>query len=200
MLANYDPMPMSSLAELKRRLRPGRVYRRQDLEKWSTSVDRHLKVLVDEGRLEKVGTGLYLAPRTTRFGKAPAAAETLVRAFLKDDRFLIVSPNAFNGLSVGATQLHNAPVVYNLKRHGRFTLGGRPFEFRKKASVPARLTEEVLMVDLLQSLDRLPEDRETVLPKAMMRLRTMDPGRLSKAARDFGSVRVGKLVDQAFAA
>lgn len=191
---------MSALAQLKRHLRPGQVYRRQDLEKWSTSIDRHLKVLVEEGRLEKVGAGLYMAPRPTRFGKAPAAADKLVGAFLKDDRFLVVSPSAFNGLSVGATQMHNVPVVYNLKRHGRFSLGGRTFDFRKKASVPTRLTEEVLMVDLLQSLDLLPEDRETVLPRALQRLQTMDPGRLAKAARDFGSVRVGKLVNQAFAA
>ena len=198
--SRLEGMPMSALAQLKRHLRPGQVYRRQDLEKWSTSIDRHLKALVDEGRLEKVGAGLYMAPRPTRFGKAPAAADKLVGAFLKDDRFLVGSPSAFNGLSVGATQMHNVPVVYNLKRHGRFQLGGRNFDFRKKASVPARLTQEVLMVDLLQSLDRLPEDRESVLSHALQRLRTMDPGLLAKAARDFGSVRVGKLIDQTFAA
>lgn len=188
---------MSALNELKRRLRPGQVYRRQDLAKWSTAVDRHLRQLLEEGRLEKVSGGVYMAPRRTRFGKAPASPEKLVEAFLKDDRFLVVSPNAFNGLGVGATQLYNEPVVYNLKRHGRFRLGGRTFDFRKKSSLPAKLTREVLMVDLLQTLDRLPEDKAELLPRALKRLPAMNHARLRKAAHDFNSVRVERLLDQA---
>jgi hypothetical protein len=69
----------------------------------------------------------------------------------------MVSPNAYNGLGVGTTQLYNETVVYNRKRHGRFTLDGRTYDFRLRASVPPRLTEEVLMVDLLHNLDRLAE-------------------------------------------
>ncbi|WP_046654490.1 hypothetical protein [Brevundimonas diminuta] len=191
---------MSALNELKRHLRPGQVYRRKDLEKFSTSVDRHLRQLVDEGRLKKVSGGVYMVPRKTRFGAAPAAPEKLVETFLNDDRYLLVSPNAYNGLGVGTTQLYNEPVVYNLKRHGRFKLGGRFYQFRKKPSVPARLTEEVLLVDLLQNLDRLAEDKAQVLPRALRRARDMDPGRLAKAARDFGSVRAGRLVCQALKA
>ncbi|MDP3403100.1 MAG: hypothetical protein Q8S03_00340 [Brevundimonas sp.] len=191
---------MSALNDLKKRLRPGQVYRRQDLEKWSNAVDRHVRQLLDEGRLEKVSGGVYMAPRQTRFGKAPARPEKLVEAFLKDDRFLMVSPSAFNGLGVGSTQLYNEPVVYNLKRHGRFKLGGRTYDFRKKSSVPARLTQEVLLVDLLQTMDRLAEDKAELLPRALERARSMDPVRLAKAARDFGSVRAARLVSQAFQA
>lgn len=191
---------MSALNELKRHLRPGQVYRRKDLEKFSTSVDRHLRQLVDEGRLKKVSGGVYMVPRKTRFGAAPAAPEKLIETFLNDDRYLLVSPNAYNGLGVGTTQLYNEPVVYNLKRHGRFKLGGRFYQFRKKPSVPARLTEEVLLVDLLQNLDQLAEDKAQVLPRALRRARDMDPGRLAKAARDFGSVRAGRLVCQALEA
>lgn len=191
---------MSALNELKKRLRPGQVYRRQDLAKWSTAVDRHLRQLVDEGRLKKVSGGLYMAPRKTRYGLAPAPAEKLVESFLKDDRFLMVSPSAYNGLGVGATQLYNEPVVYNLKRHGRFELGGRVYDFRKKPSVPAKLTQEVLLVDLLQNLDRLAENKSEVLPRALRRARDMNPSRLTKAARDFGSVRAERLVSQALEA
>ncbi|MGX9573306.1 hypothetical protein ACWUKX_11605 [Mesorhizobium sp. f-mel] len=191
---------MSALSELKKRLRPGQVYRRKDLAKWSTAVDRHLRQLVEEGRLDRVSGGLYMAPRNTRFGKAPAAAEKLVETFLKDDRFLIVSPSAYNSLGVGTTQLYNEPVVYNLKRHGRFQLGGRMYDFRKKPSVPAKLTQEVLLVDLLQNLDRLPENKAEVLPRALRRARDMNPAQLAKAARDFGSVRAGRLVSQALEA
>ena len=149
---------MSALSELKRHLRPGQVYRRKDLARWSNAVDRHVRQLVDEGRLEKVSAGVYMAPRQTRFGAAPAKPEKLVETFLGGDRFLMVSPNAFNGLGVGTTQLYNEPVVYNRKRHGKFTLDGRVYDFRMRPSVPKRLSKEVLLVDLLHNLDRLPED------------------------------------------
>ncbi|MGE0773986.1 MAG: hypothetical protein AB7G25_01545 [Sphingomonadaceae bacterium] len=185
---------MSALAELKRRLRPGQVYRRKDLARWSTAVDRHLRQLVMEGRLEKVANGLYLVPRQTRFGPAPAKPEKLVQTFLGDDRFLMVSPNAYNGLGVGTTQLHNVPVVYNHKRHGRFKLDGREYDFRMRSTVPSHLTQEVLLVDLLHNLERLPEDASGVLPKALERARGMDRKRLARAVRDFGSARAERLL------
>lgn len=191
---------MLTLNELKKRLRPGQVYRRKDLGKWSTAVDRHLRQLVEEGRLEKVAGGLYMAPRKTRFGKAPAESEKLVETFLKDDRFLMISPCAYNSLGLGTTQLYNELVVYNLKRHGRFQLGGRFYDFRKKPSVPAKLAQEVLLVDLLQNLDRLAENKPEVLPRALKRARDMNAAYLAKAARDFGSVRAQRLVSRALEA
>lgn len=185
---------MSALSELKRHLRPGQVYRRKDLSRWSKAVDRHLRQLLDEGRLEKVSAGVYMVPRKTRFGAAAAKPEKLVEAFLGDDRFLMVSPSAFNSLRVGTTQLHNEPVVYNLKRHGRFMLDGRYYDFRMRSTVPRHLSQEVLLVDLLHNLDRLPEDRSQVLPLALMKARDMDPGRLARAVKDFGSARAGRLL------
>ena len=187
---------MTALAELKRRLRPGQVYRRKDLALWSNAVDRHMRQLVTEGRLEKVANGLYMAPRKTRFGVAPARPEKLVEAFLDDDRFLLVSPSAYNGLSVGTTQLYNVPVVYNHKRHGRFKLDGREYDFRMRSMVPSHLTQEVLLVDLLHNLERLPEDAEGVLPRALERAREMNRKRLARAVRDFGSARVKRLLSQ----
>ena len=185
---------MTALTELTKHLRPGQVYRRKDLARWSTSVDRHLKQLLTEGRLEKVAGGLYMAPRKTRFGNAPATPEKLVRSFLGEDRFLMVSPSAFNGLGVGTTQLHNEPVVYNRKRHGRYKLDGRTYDFRMRATVPAQLSQEVLLVDLLHNLDRLPEDRAEVLPRALERAKTMDKKRLARAVKDFGSARAERLL------
>jgi hypothetical protein len=186
---------MSALNELKRRLRPGQVYRRRDLARWSNAVDRHLRQLVDEGRLEKVSGGVYMAPRKTRFGSAPASPEKLVEAFLGDDRFLMISPNAYNGLGVGTTQLYNEPVVYNRKRHGRMELDGRTYDFRRRPAFPAKLSEEVLLVDLLHNLDRLAEDQAAVLPRALARARRMDRPRLAKAVRDYDSARVRRLLE-----
>src|ERR1700730_3441857 len=98
---------MTRLQELKGRLRPGQVYRREDLTRWSNAVDRHLKQLVEEGTLTKLAGGLYAYPKETAFGKAPAEDNKLVEAFLKGDRFLLASPNAYNGLGVGTTQLYD---------------------------------------------------------------------------------------------
>lgn len=186
---------MSAVMQLKRHLRPGQAYRRKDLARWSSAVDRHLRALVDGGHLEKVSAGVYMTPRKTRFGDAPAKPEKLVEAFLKDDRFLMVSPSAYNGLGVGTTQLYNEPIVYNRKRHGRHELDGRMYDFRLRPSVPAKLTQEVLLVDLVHNLARLPEDQETVLRRALERARTMDRARLNKAVRDFGSARAQRLLE-----
>ena len=185
---------MSAVTELKRRLRPGQVYRRKDLARWSNAVDRHVRQLVDEGLLEKVSGGIYLVPRKTRFGNAPARPENLVETFLGDDRFLIVSPGAYNGLGVGTTQLYNEPVVYNRKRHGRFELDGRVYDFRLRPSVSARLTQEFLLVDLLHNLRRLPEDEASVLPRALERACTMNRARLKRAVHEHGSARARRLL------
>jgi hypothetical protein len=108
-LAYSAPSPyldaMTRLQELKRHLRPGQVYRRQDLARWSNAIDRHLKQLVADGTLTKLRSGLYLFPKDTDFGKAPAEDAKLVETFLRDHRFLLASPNAYNALGVGTTNL-----------------------------------------------------------------------------------------------
>lgn len=154
---------MSALEELKKHLKPGQVYRRADLEPWSTAVDRHLKDLVDEGTLQKMSQGVYYYPTKASFGAVPPEDEKLVGAFLKSDDFLLTSPNLYNSLSVGTTQLYNTCVVYNHKRHGQFELGGKMFDFRLKHKFPKELSEEFLLVDLLNNLNQLAEDRESLL-------------------------------------
>lgn len=183
---------MAKVQELKSRLRPGQVYRRQDLAAWSNAVDRHLKQLVSDGTLTKLAGGLYCFPKQTVFGKVPPKDDTLVETFLKDSRFLLASPNAYNSLGVGTTQLYNRTVVYNHKRHGDFDLGGRKFAFRVKPSFPKTLTREFLLVDLVNNLDQLAEARDEVLERVTGRASSLDPRRLQRAVRDFGSVRTKK--------
>src|SRR5712691_12843786 len=151
---------VTRLAALKKHLLTGQVYRREDLARWSNAVDRHLRQLQNDGTLTKLASGLYAYPKETVFGKAPAEDDKLVATFLKDHRFLLASPNAYNGLGVGTTRLYDQTVVYNHKRHGNFSLGGRTFEFRVKPSFPKTLSREFLLVDLVNNLDRLAESRE----------------------------------------
>ena len=183
---------MTTIQEFKRHLRPGQVYRREELALWSNAVDRHLKQLVSDGTLTKLAPGLYLYPKETVFGKAPAEDDKLVGAFLKDRRFLLASPNTYNMLGVGTTQLYDKTVVYNHKRHGSFTLGGRTFEFRVKPSFPKTLSPEFLLVDLVNNLDRLAESKREVLERVREQAPSFDSRRLQRAARDYGNVRTKK--------
>ncbi|MGV3530560.1 MAG: hypothetical protein ACO1OO_16785 [Flavisolibacter sp.] len=184
---------MAVTNKLTRRLTPGKVYRREDLEQYSPAVDRDLNHLVQQGSLRKAARGVYYVPRKTAFGQAPPEDKELVRGFLRDDRFLITSPNAYNSLGVGTTQLYNEPVVYNHKRHGRFKLGNRVFDFRVKPHFPRQVTEAFLLVDLLNNLNDLAEDREEVLARVAGKAKTMDATRLRAAVRRYGSVRTRKL-------
>lgn len=191
---------MTKLDQLKKHLKPGRAYRRGDLMPWSTSVDRHLKQLVESGVLKKLSGGLYAYPKETAFGPAPATDKDVVSVFLRDDRFLLASPNAYNSLGVGTTQLYDKTVVYNHKRHGEFQLGGRKFAFRVKPRFPKSLTEEFLLVDLVNNLGQLAEARDEVLKRAMDRAVASDGPRLRRAVRDYGNERTKKLFLRALAA
>jgi hypothetical protein len=186
---------MKQVDALRKHLKPGEVYRRGYLARWSNAVDRHLKVLVDTNVLTKLAGGLYAYPKETAFGKAPATDEKLVETFLKDSRFLLASPNAYNGLGVGTTQLYDRTVVYNHKRHGEFQLGGRKFTFRSKPHFPKTMTKEFLLVDLVNNLDQLAETKSEVLDRVKERVASFDGPRLRRAVRDYGSVRTRKFFD-----
>lgn len=188
---------MTKQEELKQHLRPGQVYRRAQLAAWSNAVDRHVKQLVDEGVLVKLSGGMYHYPQKTAFGAAPADDEALVRAFLKDDRFILTSANDYNALGVGTTQLYNETVVYNYKRHGRYKLGGRIFDFRIKPDLPKTLSREFLLVDLVNNLDRLAEDHPVVLERVKVKARAMKGDALVNAIRYYGTVSTRKFFAQA---
>ena len=143
---------------------------------------------MNDGTLTKLRGGLYLYPKDTVFGKAPPEDDKLVGTFLKDDRFLLASPNAYNSLGVGTTQLYNKTVVYNHKRHGEFTLGGRKFDFRMKPSFPKTLSKEFLLVDLVNNLNQLAENKQEVLARVKECAASYDMSRLQRAARNYGKV------------
>lgn len=183
---------MTKLDELKQHLQPGQVYRRAQLAQWSNAVDRHIRQLLEDGTLVKLKGGLYHYPEKTTFGAAPADDETLVRAFLKDDRFLITSPNMYNTLGVGTTQLYNESVVYNHKRHGRYKVGERLFDFRVKPDLPKTLSQEFLLVDLVNNLDRLAEDVSRVKERVKRKAYSVDREALKQAVHCYGKVGTKK--------
>jgi hypothetical protein len=185
---------MPPLTELKKHLKRGNVYRRNELAQWSNAVDRHLAALVEDGTLQKVSPGVYYYPKESVFGKLPPEEKELVRTFLKDDRFLMTSPNAYNSLGVGTTQLYNKTTVYNHKRHGEFKLGNRTFHFQMKHHFPNALSKEFLLVDLINNLDQLDEDAEKVLKNVTAKVPLMDQKKLSYSVKKYANIKTKKIL------
>ena len=115
---------MSALQSFKRHLKPGNVYRREDLVAFSNAVDRHLQELVLEGFLSKLETGLYYRPKQSDFGPVPPSDEKLVKAFLKDDDFLVIIDNMMNlELLFWATKNSNDSIYYDIAiKHANTTM------------------------------------------------------------------------------
>jgi hypothetical protein len=190
---------LRNISELKRRryvrsaeklgkvMEPGRVYRRQDLAGFTTAVDRDLQTLVRDGQVRKAHGGLYFRPHRNAFGFAPPRDEDLVRAFLKSEDFLVTSYNHFNALGLGLTQLYGETLVYNHKRFGMYVLGGKRFRFLRVPAFPRELSREYLVVDLLNHLDRLPDDAARVRRNLPLLLSKLD-----KDALRINSTRYGR--------
>ena len=177
---------------LYQHIKQGEIYRRSDLEYYSTAIDRHLAQLTKDGTLVKLNQGLYYAPKQSKFGVVPPDDHQMVERFLRDEDFLLVSPNSYNSLGLGLTQLYNAIWVYNHKRKGDLQLNGRTFEFKLKSSFPTSITREYLLVDLLNNLDNMAEDTDKVIQILRDKIQEFDLNALMKSSQQYGSGKTKK--------
>ena len=161
-----------SAERLKKTMKAGRVYRRQDLSEFSSAVDRDLKTLIKTNQVSKLANGLYCRPQKNHLD-APPDDRALVRAFLKTRDFLLIS--------------HNGLMVYNHKRAGNFQLGGRPFKFRLVPAYPVRASQEYLLVDRLNNLRRFPDDAAAVLGNLKAGLKELDRDKVVRCLERYGS-------------
>jgi hypothetical protein len=190
---------MKNADKLRKSMRPGRVYRRQDLEGFSTAVDRDLMSLVANSDVKKLAGGLYYRPRKNRFGNTPPDDRDLVRAFLKTADFLLTSWNHYNQLGLGLTQVYNTHLVYNHKRSGDFLLGGKHFKFRVVPAYPEKLSKEYLLVDLLNNLKHLPDNTDLVLRNLESRLNQFDQASVRKHLERYGRPAARRALKEAHA-
>ena len=86
-------------------LRPGQVLRTKALSAWSANPVRLAQRLVREGRLQKLGQGLFVVPKASRFGNVPPDLHTVLTAFLEGAPFVPTGPPAWNSLGLGATAM-----------------------------------------------------------------------------------------------
>ena len=183
------------------RLEPGRVYRTRDLAPWGKNAPRLAKRLEREGALVRLRNGLFLHPRTGRFGPVPPSDDELLRRFLDDSPFVVTGPERWNALGLGTTGAFAYPLVYNRKRSGMYTLGGRGFDLRRVA-FPVTPPKEWFVVDLFENAERAGASR-TDLERSLiaaLRRRAFSPTRLREMAREFGRKRTEEHVEHAVAA
>lgn len=179
-------------------LRPGRVYRTRELARWGANPPRLAKRLVREGKLIPLAHGLYAHPRRGRYGVVPPTDEEMMRAFLDGAPFVFTGPEHWNSLGLGTTAVFSAPLVYNGKRSGTFSLGGRRFVLRRVA-FPARPTPEWFAVDLLENAGAAGASRDDLGDALARALASgaLDRQNLHKAARRYGTRKTQEFVEQA---
>lgn len=177
-------------------MKAGSVYRRDQLAMFSKAVDRDLKELLQDGRIGKAAPGLYYRSKQSRFGPVPPEQRELVRAFLKTDDFLLTSLNVYNSLGLGLTQLSNEMLVYNRKRVGRFKLGGLVYNFKRPVNFPKKISEEFLIVDLLNNYDELAEPPNDLWQVLRDKVQNLSPIKLRQIASVYGKVRTVKMLNE----
>ena len=183
--ADSSYMKALSANRLLESMKEGVVYRRAELARFSRAVDRDLRTLIAHGEVVKPATGLYFRPQLSRWGKLPAEARALVRAYLKTDDFLLSTPTNFNTLGVGFTQVYNLTTVYNKKRHGKAKLGNQSFDFKRVANYPRQLSPEFLFVDLVNNLSQLAEHPDNLQEKVRKRLMLFDSKVIKRYLRKY---------------
>lgn len=177
-------------------MKPGSVYRRNKLAMFSKAIDRDLKELLQNGRIRKAASGLYYRPKQSRFGPVPPEQREFVRAFLKTDDFLLTSLNVYNSLGLGLTQLSNEMLVYNRKRVGRFKLGGIVYNFKRPVNFPKKISEEFLIVDLLNNYDELAEPPNDLWQVLRDKVQNLSPIKLRQVASAYGKLQTVKMLNE----
>ena len=180
-------------------MKPGRVYRRKELNEYSNSVDRELAKLSFKGVVKKLSAGLYVKPEQSRFGKLPPDDKELVRAFLNNKQFLLMSFNYYTSLGLALTQLYNEILVYNRRRHGQIKLGSKKFVFKNMPEFPKKPSREFLLIDMLNNLKSLGEDSSKILKRLKKKKDSFDMKKTSLMAKRYGKLKTKKIIKELYA-
>ena len=134
-------------------------------------------------------------PKLTKFGAAAPSDSALLDALLDGGPYVVTGPMRWNALGLGSTGLHVHPLVYNTKRTGSATLGGRTFELRRVA-FPREVTAEWFVVDLFRHTDAAGLDPRDLIRNLVSAVKhgRFDRTRLVEMAERFGSVADAKVI------
>lgn len=176
----------------------GKVYRTEDLARWTQNPARLVKRLVQEGEFVRVAKGMYLKPEQNRFGVMPPTAEELVGALVKHTPYVFTGPKYWNALGVGSTAMFPVQLVYNTKRSGDYRLGGRRFRLSRQR-FPDTPTPEWFAVDLIAHREAVGLDDETLVRGLAHAISdgTLSPTTLDEMAAEYGTRPTKHLVARA---
>ena len=178
---------MSAMDRLESRMKPGDVCRRAELVGSVKNLDRGLRELVEAGELWKLWRGTYYRPEYSALGRVPPDYHKMLRAFLRSDDFLIVSPNMYNSLRVGTTQLYNIWLIYNHKRSGRIKVLGQSYHFFTSRRFPRKPDLPFHYVDLINNLGMLEEDHDSVRRQVAGHVFEIGIEKMQRAAHAYGN-------------
>ena len=191
------PKSMSAIERLDSRMKPGDVRLRAELVGSSVkNLDRDLRELVDAGELWKLWRGTYYRPEHSALGRVPPDYHKMLRAFLRSDDFLIVSPNMYNSLGVGTTQLYNIWLIYNHKRSGRIKVLGQSYHFFTSRRFPRKPNLPFHYVDLINNLWMLEEDHDAVRRHTANHAFDLGVNKMRRTARAYGKPATIKFFEQ----
>ena len=97
-------------------------------------------------------------------------------------------------------QLDIEKLVYNIKRDGRHTLNGRHFYFIKRHHFPVKSYQEFLLIDLMNNLHLLAEDRVSIVRQVAKKAQIMDKSKLMRTVRGFAGARTQSFFEKLFQA
>lgn len=78
---------------------------------------------------------------------------------------------------------------------GEFKLGNRKFNFQVKDHFPAKLTQVFLLVDPVNNLDKLAEDRTDVVKNVLSKAAVMNAKNLRQSVNLYGNSRAKKILE-----
>ena len=97
---------------------------------------------------------------------------------------------------MGTTQLYNERLVYNFKRDGHFEFNGQKYYFLKGRKFPKRVTAAFLLVDLVNNIELLAEDRDTLKARVAERAHALGLDKVRRTARAYGKAATRKYFER----
>lgn len=130
-----------------------------------SALDLALKRLVDDGRLKRVGRGLFYVPdRHPVLGDLPPKPEMIAAALVRrtGDHILPAGADAANRLGL-STQVQARPVFYTTGRANRRSAGSRTIELRHRTPRIAQADPTVAtVIEALRTLGKRRASSEQV--------------------------------------
>ena len=188
-------------AATRPKLKPGKVYRTRDLQRYGKNAPRMAKRLVSEGQLRPIAHGLFVHPETSSFGEVPPSKEELMRGYLKGRPFIFSGPEQWNPLRLGSTAMFTAQLVYNNVRSGEVVFGGRRFILRRVA-FPETPSPEYFTVDLTKNHQKVGVSLDLICSRLTHAIAEgrLKPSKLRREAKRFGTKASVACVEKAIAA